>query len=155
MVLNVYLNDEGPSAKIQLLNTFKYKTPEHLAEHLLEQEGTMNVRYATLFSQMYRCQLYFVATSELVISWQHPNHPNFLVRSAYQYYVIFPVRIMLHHLVLSLPDNDGFSKVKNAYRKVHIRVSVMMVLIRMKYGQIVINFIQRLSGLHQKTLHDG
>ena len=69
---------------------------------------------------MYRCQLNFAmfcATIALVISWQHPNHPNLLVCSAYRFHVYFHVRIILHHLSISLPRKDGFNKVKNSYIK--------------------------------------
>ena len=57
----------------------------------------------------------FCFTSELGISWQHLNHPNLLVRSVYRFHVYFYVRLILHELGISLPHEDGFSKVKNAY----------------------------------------
>ena len=69
---------------------------------------------------MYRCQLNFAmfcVTSALGISWQHLNHPNVLVHSVYRFYVYFHVRLILHELGISLPHEDGFSKVKNAYIK--------------------------------------
>ena len=55
------------------------------------------------------------ATSALGISWQHLNHPNLLFRSVYRFHMYFHVRIILHHLGISLPHEDGFSKVKNPY----------------------------------------
>ena len=67
---------------------------------------------------MYRCQLNFAmfcVTSALGISWQHLNHPNVLVHSVYRFYVYFHVRLILHELGISLPHEDGFSKVKNSY----------------------------------------
>ena len=67
---------------------------------------------------MYRCQLYFAtlcATSAFGISWQHLNHPNLLVRSVYRFHVYFHIRLILHELGISLPNEDGFSKAKNAY----------------------------------------
>ena len=67
---------------------------------------------------MYQCQLNFVifaATSALGISWQHLNHPDMLVRSVYICHVYFHVRLILHELGISLPHEDGFSKVKNSY----------------------------------------
>ena len=69
---------------------------------------------------MYRCQLNFAmfcATSVLDISWQHLKHPNLLVRSVYRFLVHFHVQIILHHLGISLPHEDSFSKVKNFYIK--------------------------------------
>ena len=57
----------------------------------------------------------FCVTSALGISWQHLNHPNVLVHSVYRFYVYFHVRLILHELGISLPHEDGFSKVKNAY----------------------------------------
>ena len=67
---------------------------------------------------MYQCQLNFTMfciTSALGISWQHLNHPNLLVRSAYRFHVYFHIRLILHELGISLPHEDGFSKVKNSY----------------------------------------
>ena len=69
---------------------------------------------------MYRCQLNFAmfcATSALGISWQHLNHPNLLVRIVYRFHLYFHVRLILHDLGISLPHEDGFSKVKNSYMK--------------------------------------
>ena len=69
---------------------------------------------------MYRCQLNFAmfcVPSALGISWKHLNHPNLLVRSAYRFHVYFHVRLILHELGISLPHEDGFSKIKNAYIK--------------------------------------
>ena len=69
---------------------------------------------------MYWCQLnfpMFCATSALGISWQHLNHPNLLVRSVYRFHVYFHVRLILHELHISLPHEDGFSKVKNDYER--------------------------------------
>ena len=59
----------------------------------------------------------FCATSALGISWQHLNHPNLLVGSVYRFDMYFHVRIILHHLGISLQHEDGFSKVKNSYIK--------------------------------------
>ena len=70
------------------------------------------------YFHMYRCQLNFAlfcATSALGISWQHLNHPNLLVRTVYRFHVHFHVRLILHDLGISLPHEDGFSKVKNSY----------------------------------------
>ena len=67
---------------------------------------------------MYRCQLnfaMFAATSILGISWQHLNHLNLLVRAVYKFHVYFHIRLILHELGIFLPDEDGFSKVKNSY----------------------------------------
>ena len=69
---------------------------------------------------MYRWQLNFAmfcATIALGICWQHLNHPNLLVRSVYRFHVYFHVRLILHDLGISLPHEDGFSKVKNAQIK--------------------------------------
>ena len=70
------------------------------------------------YFHMYRCQLNFAmfcVTSALGISWQHLNHPNLLVRSVYRFHVYFHIRLILHELGISLPHEDGFSKVKNSY----------------------------------------
>ena len=67
---------------------------------------------------MYRCWLNFVmfcVTSALAISWQHLNHPKLLLRSVYRFHEYVHVRLILHELGISLPHEDGFSRVKNAY----------------------------------------
>ena len=65
-----------------------------------------------------QCQLNFAmfcATSAVGISWQHLNHPNLLVCSVYRFHVYFHMQLILHKLHISLPHEDGFSKVKNDY----------------------------------------
>ena len=57
----------------------------------------------------------FGATSALGISYQHLNHPNLLVQDVYRFHVYFHVQLILHNLHISLPHDDGFSKVKNHY----------------------------------------
>ena len=57
----------------------------------------------------------FCATSTLGISWQHLNHPNLFIRSVYRFHVYFHIRLIFHELNISLPHEDGFSKVKNSY----------------------------------------
>ena len=59
----------------------------------------------------------FAVTSALGISWQHRNHPNLLIRSVYRFHMHFHARLILFELDISLPHEDGFSKVKNAYIK--------------------------------------
>ena len=69
---------------------------------------------------MYRCQLNFAmfcVTSALGISWQHLNHPNLLVRPVYRFHVYFHIRSILQELHISLPHEDGYSKVKNDYER--------------------------------------
>ena len=77
------------------------------------------------------------------------------------------MQLILHELGISLPHEDGFSKVKNAYIQSAYSASVMiMVLMQMKHGCMGIGFIQQImlflvmkyrlqKGLHQTTLHDG
>ena len=80
-------------------------------------------KYKPEFNQhfhMYRCQLNFTmfcATSALGISWLQLNQPNLLACNVYRFYVFFHVRLILHDLGISLPHEDGFSKVKNTYVK--------------------------------------
>ena len=67
---------------------------------------------------MCRCHLNFVtfcATIALGIIWQHLNQPNMLVRSVSRFHVYFHIRLILHELGISLPREDGFSKVENSY----------------------------------------
>ena len=66
---------------------------------------------------MYRCWLSFAmicVASALGISWQHLNHPNLLVAAVYRFHVYFHIRLIWHELGISLPHEDGFTKVKNA-----------------------------------------
>ena len=72
------------------------------------------------YFHMYRCQLdfaLFCAASALRISWQHLNHPKLLVSVVYRFHMYFHVRLILHDLVIPLPHEDGFSKVKNGCTK--------------------------------------
>ena len=57
----------------------------------------------------------FCVTKALGISWQHLNHPNLLVRTVYRFHAYFQKRLILHELGISLPHEDAFSKIKNAY----------------------------------------
>ena len=135
-LLDVYLDEKQPSVKIQLPNIFK----DH---HIVAKPSLTTVGYdewllsialwtkfynshgkykpeLNEYFHMYRCQLNFAmfcATSALGISWQHLNHPNLLVRSVYRFHVYFHVRLILHDLGISLPHEDGFSKVRNSYIK--------------------------------------
>ena len=75
--------------------------------------------YFHVFS-FFGCQLNFAmfcATSALGISWQHLNQRNLILRSVYRFHLYFHVRIILHHLGISLPHEDGFSNVKTPYIK--------------------------------------
>ena len=135
-LLDIYLNEIGPSVKIQLLNIFKdyhivakpSTTSEGYNEWSLSNTLWMKFynshgKYKPELSEyfhMCRCHLHFTlfcATSALGISWQHFNHPNLLVRSVYRFHVYFHVRLILHDLGIPLPHEDSFSKVKNAYIK--------------------------------------
>ena len=133
-MLNIYLDEKGTSVKLQLPNIFK----DH---HIVAQPTPTTVGYdewplslalwrkfynshgkykpeLNKYFHMYRCQLNFAMfcdTGALSISWQHLNHSNLLVRSVYRFHVYFHVRLILHDLGISLPHEDGFSKVKNAY----------------------------------------
>ena len=134
-MLNVYLDEKGPSVKIQLPNIFK---DHHIIAKpkptIAGDEWPLSlVLWRTFYNShgrykpelnkyfhMYRCQLNFAmfcATSTLGISWQHLNHPNLFVRAVYRFHVYFHIRLILHELGISLPHEDGFSKVKNSYIK--------------------------------------
>ena len=56
----------------------------------------------------YRCTWYLLAT---------PQPSNLLVRVVYRFHVYFLVRLILHDLGIPLRNEDGFSKVENAYIK--------------------------------------
>ena len=96
---------------------------------------------------MYRYQLYiaiFCVTSAPGISWQQLYLANLLVRSAYRFYVYFHVRIILHHLGNSLPNEMVLARSKILILKRRITVFVTaVVLIQMKHGQMEISFIQQ------------
>ena len=77
---------------------------------------------------MYQCQLnfaLFAVTSALGISWQHLNLPNLIVSSVYTFHLYFHIGLILHELGISLPHEDGFSKVKIVTLRVHIIVSMI------------------------------
>ena len=135
-LLDVYLDEKGPSVKIQLSDIFKDHNivaqpspttvghdvwPLSLAlwRKFYNGHGKYKPKLNEYF-HMYWCQLNFAmfcVTSALGISWQHLNHPNLLVRSVYRFHVYFHVRLILHELGISLSHEDGFRKVKNAYIK--------------------------------------
>ena len=130
----MYLDEKGPFVKIQLPNVFQdHQTvakPSSTTE--VYDEWPLSIALWTKFYNshgkykpelneyfhMYWCQLNFAifcVTSALGISWQHLNHPNLLVPTVYRFYVYFHVQLLLHELGISLPHEDGFSKVKNVY----------------------------------------
>ena len=133
-LLDMYLDEKGPSVKIQLLNIFKdhdivakpsttsvgydkWPLSDTLWMKLYNSHGKYKPELNEYF-HMYRCQLNFAlfcATSALGTSWQHLNHPNLLVGCVYRFHVYFHVRSILHNLGTPLPYEDGFSKVKNSY----------------------------------------
>ena len=87
----------------------------------------------------------FCVTSALGISWQHLNHPNVLVHSVYRFYVYFHVRLILHELGISLPHEDGFSKVKNSYIQSTCHSTCDdYALTQMKHGCMEAGFIQQI-----------
>ena len=133
-LLDVYLDEKGPSVKIQLPNIFKdhhivaQPTPTMvgydewpLSLALWRKFDNSHGKYKPELNEyfhMYRCQLNFAmfcVTRALGISWQHLNHPNLLVRAVYRFHVYFHIRLIFHELGISLPREDGFSKVKNDY----------------------------------------
>ena len=74
---------------------------------------SLNIR---IFSHVLQLNfVLFCVTSALGISWQHLNHPDLLVRSVYRFHVYFHILLILHELGISLPHQNGFSKVKNSY----------------------------------------
>ena len=130
-LLNIYLDEKGPLVRIQQPGIFK----DH---HIVAEPRSTTVGYdewplsLALWRKFYnshgkykyfhmsQCQLNFdmlCITSALGISWQHLNHPNLLLRSVYRLHVYFHTELILHELGISLPHEDGFSKVKNAYIK--------------------------------------
>ena len=102
LVLDAYLNEKGPPAKIQLPNIFK---DHHIVPPLsvtaigYDEWPLSNALWIKFYNghskykpelnecfHMYRCQLNFAmfcATRALGIYWQHLNHPNLLARSVY------------------------------------------------------------------------
>ena len=132
-LLDVYLDKNGTFVKIQSPNIFRDhhitakqkpttvggEWPLSLAlwRKFYNSHGKSKPELNEYF-YMYRCQLNFAmfcVLSALGISWQHLNHPNLLKRSVYRSHVYFHKRLILHELDISLPHEDGFSKVKNAY----------------------------------------
>ena len=133
LLLNIYLDEKGPSVKIQLPNIFKDHQivakpkpttagdgwPLSLAlwRKFYHSHGKYKPELNEYF-HMYRCQLnfaMFAATSPLGISLQHVSHSNLLVGAVHRFHVYFHVRLILHELGISLPHEDWFIKVKNDY----------------------------------------
>ena len=136
LLLDVYLNDKAPSVKIKLLNIFK---DHHNVAKLnvtavgYDEWALFNALWMKFCSNrgkykpelkkyfhMYQCQLHFAmfcVTGAFGISRQHLNHPNLHVHSVDRFHVYFYVQIIMHHLAISLPHEDDFSKVKNSYIK--------------------------------------
>ena len=135
-LLDLYLDEKGPSVKIHLPNIFK----DH---HVVAKPSPTTVGYDEWslsialwrkfynshgkhkpelkeFFDIYQCQsilAMFCSISALGISWQHLNHSNLVVRSVYRFHVCFHVRLILHGLGVFLPHEDVFSKFKNTYIK--------------------------------------
>ena len=101
---DVYLDEKGPSVKIQLPNIFeghhiiakpkptiaRDEWPLSLAlwRKFYNSHGKYKSETKEYF-HMYQCQLNFAmfcATSALGISWQHLSHPNLLIRSVYRFH---------------------------------------------------------------------
>ena len=79
-------------------------------------------------------------------TWYLFNYRNLLVRSVYRFHVYFHVRIILHHLGISLQHQDGLvlARSKILILKVRITVFVMiMALMQMKYGCMGIGFTRQ------------
>ena len=144
-LLDVYLDEKGPSVKIQLSNIFR----DH---HIAAKPSTTSVGYDewsltnALWMKFYnshgkcrpelnecfhtyRCQLniaLFCARSALGISWQHLNHPNLPVRST-------PPCLM----------KTVLANLKMLILTVHITASVINIaLMRLEHGCIGIGFIR-------------
>ena len=103
---DVYLNDKGPSVKIQLLNILK---DHHIVAQTIptaagyDEWPLSNALWIKFYNShgkykfelnkyfhMYQCQLNFAmfcATSALYIFWQHLNHPNLLLCAVYRFHV--------------------------------------------------------------------
>ena len=135
-LLNIYPDEKGPSVNIQPPNIFK----DH---HIVAQSRATTVGYdewplsLALWRKFYNshrkykpelneyfhmnwCQLdfsLFCVTSALGFSWQHLNHSNLLVHAVYRFHMYFHIQLILHGSGISLPLEDDFSKVKNAYIK--------------------------------------
>ena len=135
-LLHVYLDEKGPSVKIQLPNIFtdhhivaqpsptkigydEWPLPLALWRKFYNSHGKYKLELNEYF-HMYPYQLNFAMfcfTSVPGISWQHLNHPDLLVRSAYRFHMYFHIQLILHELGFPLKHKDGFSKAKNAYIK--------------------------------------
>ena len=128
-MLDVYLDEKGPSVKIQLLNVFKdhdivaqpspttvgsdeWPLSLTLWRKFYDSHGKYRPELNEHF-HMYWCQLNFAIfciTSALSISWQHLNHPNLILRAAYRFHVYFHVRLTVHDLGIFLPHIRWFQQ---------------------------------------------
>ena len=161
-LLDVYLDEKGPSVKIQMPSTFKdhHIVAKPIPTTVDYDEWPLSIalwrkfynshgKYKSELNQcfhMYRCQLNFAlfcVTSALGISWQHLNHLNLLVRSVYRFHVYFHVRLIFHDLGIFYHMKMVSARLKILTLRAQITVSVMtMALIRMKNGCMETGFIQ-------------
>ena len=136
-LLDIYLDEEGPSVKIQLLNFLKN-------HHIVAKTSPttvafmMNGRYLLAFGQNFILPMVNTSLIKRIFSnvsmsvkfcnflchkctwcsWQHLNQPNLLVRAVFRFHVYFHVRLVLHDLGIFLAHKDGFGKVKISYIKI-------------------------------------
>ena len=161
-LLDVYLDEKGPSVKIQMPSTFKdhHIVAKPIPTTVDYDEWPLSIalwrkfynshgKYKSELNQcfhMYRCQLNFAlfcVTSALGISWQHLNHLNLLVRSVYRFHVYFHVRLIFHDLGIFYHMKMVSARLKILTLRAQITVSVMtMTLIRMKNGCMETGFIR-------------
>ena len=80
-----------------------------------------------------------------IVAQPTPTTVGYDVRAVYRFHVYFHVRLILHELGISLPQEHSFSKVKMLTLRVHIIVFVMTtVLIQMKHGCMETGFMQQI-----------
>ena len=118
---------KGLSVKNQLPNIFKghYLIAKSGPTAKVYDQWTLSnaiwVKIKSIFSNILMPAKFYNASCHKC-SWYFMTTTDLLVRTIYLLYVSFHVRIMLHHLVILLPHDDGFNKVKNSLKvlKVHI-----------------------------------
>ena len=96
------------------------------------------------------------ATSAPGISWQHVNNPNCLVRDVYKFHLHFHVRIILHHLGISLPHKDNFCKAKSVCYSICDDYGINAAETKMNRGGFYTKKYDIFSNRgKERTLHDG
>ena len=116
-LLDVHLKEKRPSDKIQLLNIFKDHHSVAKSSHKVagyDECALSNIFWIKFYNGHGKYNPELNEYSHMYIS-QLNFAMLFASRKCYRFHVHFYVRIILHNLGVSLPQDNSFSKVNNSY----------------------------------------